>query len=203
MAQGTNKTKQKVPMEKFLNKARNSFLGTNPPPDHNSVDRNRGDQTRAFYYDSGQQKNLALFDIASLVGRNGQENATMIVIENINPHWRVELSRIFDIDATFFDEHALNPEGPSPWRAIFGPKQLRPTQRINYNSHQSPKLTTTMIWHVDGVYSCEFSETDRVNPKTSRMEDPKFNQRRLEYDFQYGWQANTRLSHCQVNDNIC
>ncbi|KAJ0114892.1 hypothetical protein J7T55_004634 [Diaporthe amygdali] len=195
MAQGTSKTKQRVPMEKFLNKARNTFLGTNPPLIYNSVERDRRDQTRAFYYDSGQQNPLALSDIASVVKRNGQENATVIVIENIDSNWRVELSRIFDIDATFFDEHALNPEGPSPWQAVFGPKQIKPTQRISHTSRQSTKFTTTISWHVDGVFSWESSENSQVNPKTSRMEDPNFNQRRLEYDHQYGWQSNTRLSH--------
>ncbi|KAK2602965.1 hypothetical protein N8I77_009459 [Diaporthe amygdali] len=42
---------------------------------------------------------------------------------------------------------------------------------------------------------------DQENSRTSRMEDPNFIKRRLEYDLQYGWQANTRLSHCQVNKN--
>lgn len=211
MCQASERQRQKTLVGRLQEKGNKLITRTRPQQVSIRVNKPRRGQTKGLCCESGQQRTLRLQEVASLVNRNSQEDTIVVVIENINLDWIAALRAAFGIDDAFFREHALNPEGFSPWQAVFGQTksvtdQRRPIQRmerVSKSSEQPRRFMMTTSWHVDGVFSWEFSETCHQSPTPLRLDDTNFLKRHLKYDLQYGWQTNTRISHCQLNSNIC
>lgn len=165
-------------------------------------------RTRAVRYDDlGQERQFDFSDIRPLAH---EMDPTAIVIENVNLEWMKELSQTLNINAAFFREHACNPEGPL-WGAIFGSSvagQREPVRAFEGEvriSHEMDRISTTTYrnWHVDGVFEWKPTEPTQGEPRPATMKDPNVVGRRLEYSSQYGWQANTCISHYQNSKSLC
>lgn len=166
-------------------------------------------ETRAFLYDT-KQRNLQLSDVSSLAHQKitiqlkedqNQGDNTILVVENINLDWIVALGTTLNIDATFFCQHGQNPVGWSPWQSVFGnsmASQKKPTQ---YPS--AGEAPSTTFHHIDGVVRFGQGRSKEEGPHLHTIENPNFFHRRLKFDVEYGWQANTRISYCQINKNLC
>lgn len=167
-------------------------------------------ETRAFLYDT-KQRTFRLSDVSSLAHRKitiqseseqDKGDDTILVVENINLDWIVALGTTLNIEATFFCQHGQNPVGWSPWQSVFGgcdsmTGQKRPTQ------YSADEASSTTFHHIDGVVRFGKKGPKEDGPHLHTIENPNFFHRRLKFDVEYGWQANTRISYCQIRKNLC
>ena len=173
-----------------------------------SVVHESGHRTRALFCDFNQQKPLQLSNIAFLADPKTQEDVAVIIVENIDLDWISTLGTTLEIDVAFFCKHADGLKGSSPWKAIFSSSPAghkRPTQSTqnvsDTQNHVNDGVESTkpldFYWHVDGVF-----DLGQSGQNHSYLRNPNFILRTLKYEVQYGWQAATRISYCQVKQNL-
>lgn len=162
-------------------------------------------KTRAVCFQSGAHLK-DLFEPQSvseiLSTTNATQDPAVIVIEDIDPDWELQLSESLHIDAAFFREHARNPMGEDLWRAACSSSAGGQRSVVE----QEKIVETHHLWHLDGVFEWKPAEPiqGEVMPE---VKDSDVTRRRREPipHSKYRWQQwNTCISHCKVADeNIC
>jgi hypothetical protein len=169
--------------------------------------RNSTTSPRVFYHDIQQQTAIGLTEVQRLAETCDPVNA-VLVVENIDLKWLVDLGVAFKIDPTFFAEHTYNPCGLTPYKAVFGKwsaHHMKPVQTrtlFGSRSRQSePENGKRTSWHIDGVL--EYSNDWDKHGKHLMLRDPNFLHRISAYDEEYGWSTNTRISYSLVKEGLC
>lgn len=160
-------------------------------------------KTRVVCYDSeGKPKDIFLPKTISEVKALAREtqDPVVIVVENINLKWMIELHTRLHIDVAFFREHARNPMEGDIWKAAFsssaeGQRTLTEEAKKAEDTHR--------FWHVDGVFEWKPAEPTQMKAMPD-VRDPNAVARRREPipNTQHGWQQwNTTISHCEIVDD--
>ena len=157
-------------------------------------------KTQAHYYSLHESGPLELSDIIHR-GIKQQQNLVrpyVIVVENVHIDWIATFGESWDIEPRFFVEHASNPVGLSPWEAVFPSSTLH--ERLVYEGVPLAYVNRK-TWHIDGVF--EYCRHLAESSPRSEIRDPNFFLRSVRYDLVYGWQVNTKMSCCRVDNGMC
>ncbi|KAK8876857.1 NAD(P)-binding protein, partial [Apiospora arundinis] len=147
-----------------------------------------------------------LDDEAALTSANSKDHSSVILIEDISLDWIVTLGCTFDIHTSFFFRYLTSSQGPSPWKAVFGnavSDHKRPT-RFNHPKHinlgQVYRGPSMFSYHIDGVF--QLGQSDQMRSCPRFRAGTSIIHRRIENHALFGWEAATRMSYCQINENL-
>lgn len=166
--------------------------------------------TRAFLHSIAEQRPINLTEATGLhsTHRGTHAEATVLIVENIDLKWIATLGVAFNIDSSFFAEHAINPRGATPWKAIFGKwskDHCKPSRKSlkQYIPQDRAEPTTSIVqsWHIDGVI--EHDQYRRGSHRDSTLNDHNFLPRTTAYDETYGWSSSTRISYVLLHPALC
>jgi hypothetical protein len=162
---------------------------------------------KAFHRTVHSKRTLSPLDIRDL-NRNSNLGNGVLVVENVNQEWYTALVNVLGIDRSFFAEHASNPIGSTPWRAVFGDWSAD-----HWKPFKNGRGLTTSIqdcdsskvlrgsWHVDGVL--EYGNSTQGRHARLEVLNTNFVHRPIAFDEEYGWSSGTRISYILVRPDLC
>jgi hypothetical protein len=152
--------------------------------------------TTASLYTRHKHTCLALGDIRPLDQGGLTPTDTVLVVENINPHWIATLGIAWDVVPSFFAEHASNPTGNPLWHAIFGTSTLEREKpmikEVTQAIQPSQFWDKAHYWNVDGILS--YRKPHSATRAIGRVAHQNFIRREGENSNKYGSQSSTRVS---------
>jgi hypothetical protein len=112
-------------------------------------------------------------------------NRSICIVENISSDLIDSLGRAMDLDATFFVEHATNPEKAELWSKKVAPAIYQEDKRYS---------------HLDGIFEYHDIET---SPQETLNSCPNIFPRHCFKDSRWPIQSNSRISYYRVNPWLC
>jgi hypothetical protein len=110
---------------------------------------------------------------------------SICIVENISSDLIDSLGTAWDLDATFFIEHATNPEMAELWKKKDAPATYQEAKRYS---------------HLDGIFEYHDLET---SPQETLSSYPNVFPRRCFKHSTWPIQSNSRISYCRVNPWLC
>jgi hypothetical protein len=121
-------------------------------------------------------------------------NAAICIIENVSPAYIGVLGRSWEIDPSFFANHAKHSDKDQFWD--------RPVRWSWVPDDQDPSIMSKQPYvHLDGMF--EYHHLDSMQEASKLGHFPNTFPRDCFKQWKYPVQSNTRISYCRALPNLC
>lgn len=127
--------------------------------------------------------------------RASKSGPSVCIIENISPEFIGGLGVAWSLPLDFFIEHATNSYGPALWDDVMGDQARDRVWEPSSVAKDEARKKPLAHFHIEGI----IEQVRHIEQPSGRYRFA----RRFEFSYNYGWQANTKMSYCRVSQNLC